>query len=169
MYNYIKEVKKMIERKDYYKTRIFPNLDKIYQWAKLGMTDVQICRNLNIAKRTFVKYLETEEELRQVLAKGRGGAESEIENALFKRAIGYEYTEVHEERVLVKDPITGESNYKMVVTKKIKKHNPPDVSAIKYWLEHRDPKRWHYIESNVDDEKEIEVIVRRKGEDDSED
>jgi len=57
-----------------------------------------------------------------------------IQKALEKRAVGFRYTETTQEV----DPETGE----MVTVKKVRRHYPPDVAAIRHWQTNRDPENW---------------------------
>lgn len=130
-------------RKDYWTDRVEPKLELIEGWARNGLSNQQIALNLGIGETTFYDFVKQHPELNEVLYKGREDAEIYVENALFKRAVGYSHTETTRERQKVFDEDgkwTGE--YKMVLTKKVIKHVVPDVDAQKYWLEHRAPKRW---------------------------
>ena len=46
----------MAGRKNAYDELIAPRLVEISEWAKLGATEKQIAKNLNIAQSTFCKY-----------------------------------------------------------------------------------------------------------------
>ena len=72
-----------------------------------------------------------------------------MENALLKRALGYEYQEVTRERTVIKDDkgqivtdIHGFPCYKMVVVKTVKKEVAPDTTAQIFWLKNRKPEKW---------------------------
>ncbi len=80
------------------------------------------------------------------LNKEKARADEKVENALLKRALGYEYTEVYHERVLNKE--TGE--YEFVLTKEVTKDVKPDISAQLFWLKNRQPELWR-------DKKDIDV------------
>lgn len=125
-------------RKDYYTDKVVPKWEMIGAWARSGLTDPQIAKNLGIGNTTFKRYLEEKEELRDYVRECREDAQIQVENALFKRATGYEYEEITKERK--QDPETGK--WKLVVTKKVLKQVVPDVAAAQYWLEHRAPNRW---------------------------
>lgn len=134
---------KDIPKKDYWKTRVKPKLEMVTGWARNGATDSQIYMNLGIGETTWYRFLNEHEELSEALRLGREDAEVAVENALFKRAVGYRYNEVYRERKKVLDEDgewTGE--WELIVTKKVTKHVQPDVNAQTYWLEHRAPKRW---------------------------
>ncbi|MFL0197777.1 transposase [Clostridium sp. WILCCON 0269] len=118
-------------------------------WARDGLTDEQIAKNLGIGKTAFYKYKRTFAEFENALKKGKEVIDFEVENALLKRALGYSYTEVIRERVLRKDKngkvltdIHGFPTYDMVVTKIVKKEVVPDTTAQIFWLKNRKPKEW---------------------------
>jgi hypothetical protein len=132
-----------IERKDYWKTRVKPRLEMVEGWARNGLDNQQIAANLGVSDKTFKQLLVDKEELQDRVQAGREWAEVRVENALFKRAIGFKYKEVTRERKKVFDEDgdwTGE--WEMVTTKMVLKEQIPDVTAQTYWLEHRAPRRW---------------------------
>ena len=57
-------------------------------WAKDGLTDEQISKNLGISKVTFYKYKASCSELSELLKKSKEVVDYEVENALYKSAIG---------------------------------------------------------------------------------
>ena len=71
----------------------------------------------------------------------------QVENALLKRALGYEYTEVTKEYV----PDVG----KMTVTKEVTKQVIPDTTAQIFWLKNRKPGDWRDkpTDLSLEDEK----------------
>lgn len=56
-------------------------------WAKEGLTDEQISRNLGISKVTFYKYKASCSELNELLKKSKEVVDYEVENALYKSAM----------------------------------------------------------------------------------
>lgn len=123
--------------------KVKPKLDMVSGWARHGLSDEQIALNLGIGVSTFYDYKKKYPELGEALRDGREDAQIHVENALFKKAVGYKYKEVTKERQKVFDldgKWTGE--YAMVTTKTVMKHVQPDTGAIMYWLEHRAPDRW---------------------------
>lgn len=77
-----------------YETQVKPYLTQIKEMAEQGVSQNQIAQTLKINLRTFEKYISEEEDLRQAVYSGREVAIKEVENALYKSAIG--------EKVLVK-------------------------------------------------------------------
>ena len=111
---------------------------KIEGWAKDGLTDEQIAKNIGIGTTTLYRWKEEFEEIRESLKKGKEVVDREVENALLKRALGYEYTETIREAV--KDPDSG--TIEMRVTKEVTKQIIPDTTAQIFWLKNRKPDKW---------------------------
>ncbi|TFJ48524.1 hypothetical protein CKN80_00920 [Carnobacterium divergens] len=86
-------------RKSKYDTHVATRLKEIEWWCREGLTEFEICKRLNIAKSTFNIYKKEFSELMESLKKGKEIADYQVEDALFKRAVGYEYTEITRERI----------------------------------------------------------------------
>ena len=117
-----------------YETVVLPNMTLIGKWARDGATDKEIAKRLGIGFSTFCLYKSKSLELLETLKRGKEIVDAEVENALLKRALGYEYEEITQER-------KGD-NGELVVTKKVKKQVVPDVTAQIYWLKNRVPDKW---------------------------
>ena len=101
-------------------------------WARDGLTDEQIAENIGISVRTLYRWKKLNCQICHALKKGKEVADRQIENALFKRAAGYDYEEVKEEYQ------NGELTKKVVT----KKHIPGDTTAQIFWLKNRRPEYW---------------------------
>lgn len=119
-------------------TNVKDKLILVEGWARNGLTEQQISKNLGVAYSTFRIYKEKYSALSAVLKKGREVIDFEVEGALIKRALGYEYEE--EIKELVTDEDTGIAELKVVKT--IKKKVAPDVTAQIFWLKNRKPEEW---------------------------
>lgn len=97
-------------------------------WARSGLTDEQIAKNIGIATSTFYEWKKKEKEFSEALKKGKEVIDFEVENALLKRALGYEYEE--------------ETYENGILTKKVKKQVAPDTTAQIFWLKNRQVKKW---------------------------
>lgn len=115
-----------------YETLVLPKMTLIEKWCRDGATDKQIAENLGIAYSTFREYIKANSALSAALKRGKEVIDTEVENALLKRALGYDYDEVTEEQ----------SDGKMVVTKIVHKHIVPDTTAQIFWLKNRAPEKW---------------------------
>jgi len=100
-------------------------------WARDGLTDEQIARNCRISRQTLNEWRNTYPAISDALKKGKEVVDIEVENALLKRALGYEYTETMVEE--------SENGFK---TRRTKKFIPPDVTAQIFWLKNRRPEVW---------------------------
>ena len=97
-------------------------------WARNGLTDEQIAENMGISCSTLYDWKNKYSDISESLKKGKEVVDVLVENALFKRALGYEYKEVTKE-----DGVT---------TKVVTKHMPPDTTAQIFWLKNRRPDLW---------------------------
>lgn len=111
------------------------NLLMIEGWARQGLTDEQIAKNMGISYSTFREWKKRYSALSAALKKGKAPVDFEVENALLKRAIGFEY----EETETIIEEIDGKQKKRV---KKIKKVALPETSAIIFWLKNRKPKEW---------------------------
>lgn len=111
---------------------------KIEGWARDGLIDEQIAKNIGIRAGTLYEWKNRFPEFSEALKRGKEVVDREVENALLKRALGYEYTETTREAV--QDPNSGE--VKMQVTKKVTKQVTPDTTAQIFWLKNRKPDKW---------------------------
>lgn len=75
-------------RRRLYDSQVKPYLPQIKEMAQQGLSQSQMANELKINLRTFEKYLSEEEDLREAVYSGRIVAIQEIENALYKSAIG---------------------------------------------------------------------------------
>lgn len=121
--------------KSKYETDVLPRLVEIEAWKRDGLTNEQIMKNLGIGRDSFYRYKDKYSEFSDALKKGKEVADIEVENALFKRAIGYKYKEVIKE---VKE-IDGK---KTTYVKEVIKEMPGDVGAQIFWLKNRKSSKW---------------------------
>lgn len=115
-------------------------------FARRGLSDTQIATNLNINIDTYYRYQKVYPEFYEAIKRGKGPIDIEVENALLKSALGYDYEEVHTE--IVKGSSDGS---KQSLKKKIvKKHQPGNLGAQIFWLVNRLPMIW---KQRKDDDK----------------
>jgi len=55
-------------------------------WARDGLTDLQISKNIGIAMSTFCEWKNKHPEFSEALKRSKEAADYEVENALFKKA-----------------------------------------------------------------------------------
>lgn len=119
---------------------------RIESWARDGLTDEQIAQNIGISRGTLYEWINKYPNIGDALKKGKAPVDFQVENALLKRALGYDYEEVVTE---VEDVPTGKTdpNGQPVMkqrkhVRKTKKHVPGDTLAMMYWLKNRRPDKW---------------------------
>ena len=80
---------------------------------------------MNVWKKQYPSFSES-------LKRGKDVVDAQVENALLKRALGYEYEEVsekYENGILVEKKVT-------------KKHVIPDTTAQIFWMKNRQSLKW---------------------------
>lgn len=129
-------------RKSKYQTHVEPKLLLIEAWARDGMIQEDIAKKLGVAMSSFSDYKNKFPELSEALKRGQEVVDVEVENALFKRAVGYRYDEVTKEASREMDEETGEYKTVMVETKRVTKEVQPETAAAIFWLKNRRPDKW---------------------------
>lgn len=157
-------------RPNKYFTHVKPKLTLVQAWARDGLTLDQIASNLDVALSSFCEYKNQFPELAESLKVGKDEADIAVENALYKRALGYEYTEkvyksveMSDEEYYLQQRLAvnryklehpeatpeelravemGVSRYKMVVVEEKVKEVAPDTTAQIFWLKNRRPLQW---------------------------
>lgn len=150
---------------------------KLEAWARNGLTDEQIASNMGINRRTLTDWKNKYDPISLTLKKGKEVVDIQVENALLKRALGYEYTERTREKVF--DPEAKE--FKLMTTKEVTKEVAGDTTAQIFWLKNRKPDTWRdrkdvAVEGNIHtsnpyDElsvEELRTLARKCEEDEKE-
>lgn len=121
-------------------------------WTRDGLTDEQIAKNIGIQRPTLYDWKKKYSDISDALKKGKEIVDYEVENALLKRALGYEYDEE-------KIEVQKDRNGKTISTKVVQtvKQIPPDVGAIALWLKNRRPDKWR--DKQPDEEKADDKAV----------
>lgn len=118
---------------------------KLEGWARDGLTDEQVAKNIGIVPSTLYVWMNRFPEISEALKRGKEVVDRQVENALLKRALGYKYDEVTHENAYNKDTDEIELVPVKVVTKEVQ----PDTTAQIFWLKNRKPQEWR-------DKQEIE-------------
>lgn len=115
-------------------------LTKLEGWARDGLTNEQIAHNIGINPDTLYTWMNKYSEIADALKKGKEVVDIQVENALLKRALGYEFEET---KVIV------ETDGKKRV-ERVKKHVPPDTTAQIFWLRNRTSKWQNKDKAEID-------------------
>lgn len=155
-------------------------LIKLEGWARDGLSDKQIAEDkIGVSERTFTDWKKKFSSISSVLKKGKEVVDRQVENALLKRALGYETTErtakvvprdkdlisterrEYENRYKIDHPeaelqeikdaaIKAIPTTERIVISEVDKEVPPDTVAALFWLKNRKPKDWR-------DKRETEI------------
>ena len=119
-------------------------------WARDGLTDEQIANNMGINVRTLYRWKNEQSLICQTLKKGKEVADYQVENALYKRALGYTIT-INEQKV-------DKDGYVHDLVKDV--HVPGDVGAMIFWLKNRKSDKWKDKpqEQSNDGNKKVVII-----------
>ena len=112
-------------------------LTRITGWARDGLTDEQIAQNMGIRASTLYEWKNRYPEISEALKSTKEIVDRLVENALLKRALGYEYDEITEELTKTEDGTLA-----MRETKRVRKQVAPDTTAQIFWLKNRKPDDW---------------------------
>lgn len=103
-------------------------------WARRGLTDSEICQKIDLHVATLCewkkKYPDT---IGEALKSGKEVADITVENALFRKAIGYKVKEVS---------YKADKSGNLVPVSAVEKDIPPDTTAQIFWLKNRRPDLW---------------------------
>lgn len=121
-------------------------------WARDGLTDKQIAEKMRITTTTLYDWLKKYPSISDALKKGKAPVDVEVENALLKRALGFEY----EETEIITEKVDGVSRTRV---KKVKKYALPDTGAIIFWLKNRKPDAWRKMSSEM--KRKIEAEAKK--------
>lgn len=130
-------------------------------WARNGLTDEQIAKNMGITVWSLYNWKKKYSHISHALKRGKEVVDIQVENALLKSALGYEFTEVTRERVY------NDKNQKheFKITKKVVKEVQPNTTAQIFWLKNRKPGFWRDrkdINANVNMNNPYEGLTREQ-------
>lgn len=115
-------------------------------WARDGLTDEQLAAKMGITTSTLYAWKNKYPDISEALKRGKEVVDIEVENALLKRAKGYEYLE---EKVEIEELPGGVIKSRKVV--QTIKQVAPDVGAAAFWLKNRRPDVWRDRPADSDD------------------
>ena len=101
-------------------------------WARDGLSLEQIAKNCGVADSTLRDWCDRFPAISAAIKKGKEVVDFEVENALLKRALGYDAIEARREY--------SHKDGEKTVT--ITKHIPGDPTAQIFWLKNRRPDKW---------------------------
>ena len=101
--------------------------------CRLGATDKELADFFGVAESTLNKWKEDHPEFSESLKEGKGLADAEVADKLYKRATGYEHAAVK----IVANANSGQEHIVHYTER-----YPPDTTAAIFWLKNRRPDLW---------------------------
>lgn len=125
---------------------------RIEEWAKSGLIDAQIAKKIGIAPQTLCEWARRFPSFSEALKRGKKPVDDEVENALLKSALGFEYEETITEIVEQADGTQRKQ------IKRIKRYSPPSNTAQIFWLKNRRPEKWREKQMPIEDTTTMERL-----------
>lgn len=128
-------------------------------WARDGLTDEQIAKNMGISYSTLKDWKNKYPAISATLKKGKEVVDTEVENALLQKALGM--TKTFQKPIKIKE--VKYDNGKRVSEKERIEYAeeevfiPPDTTAQIFWLKNRRPDKWR-------DKQKVEISGTLKAE-----
>lgn len=117
-------------------------------WARDGLTNEQIAKNIGINPDTLYTWMKKYSEIAESLKKGKEVVDRQVENALLKSALGYHYRE---------QTVTNKGD---VV--EVEKYEKPNTTAQIFWLKNRKPEEWRE-KQEVQQTGDMSININVKG------
>lgn len=125
----------------------------VLRLAELGLDEDEINQALGLTRNQFDELIK-DKKISSALEKGRGNCARKVEQALYKRATGFEFEEIvntnSESPSGTGSTGTNGNGKTKSVSKSTVKNIMPDVTACIFWLKNRLPDKWR-------DPKDIET------------
>jgi hypothetical protein len=147
---------KKVGNRDKYYTHVHPRLNTILAWRRHGQTYEDIAKNLGVGLSSLHKYVANHGELVEVLKTGKDDAAAEVENAVFRTAIGYEYAETKITLEGTDNPkdfdVSPAEEARQIASGKRRierflKQQAPNTTAQIFYLSNRCSDRWRHKNS----------------------
>lgn len=116
----------------------------------LGATDVELANFFEVNVSTIYLWSVRHKDFSEAKKLGKEQSDDRVEQSLYKRAMGYEHDEV-DIRTVSSGPGMAE-----IVQTPIRKHYPPDTTAMIFWLKNRRREQWR---DRIDVDAKVEMSL----------
>lgn len=126
-------------------------------WARDGLSIAEIAEKIGVTRACLFYWIEKYPEVKEALYTTKEVVDYEVENALYRRAIGYKTVEVKTIIGYAKKDGTRPTRIEKTETEIL-----PDVTACLAWLNNRQPDRWKRNRDNCispDEEKKSQSVT----------
>lgn len=112
--------------------------------CKLGATDFDLAEAFNVHLQTIQNWKNQISEFNAAVRVNKEMADERVEMALYHRAVGYSHNAVKF------------FNYEgEIIPQEFVEHIPPEVTAIRFWLQNRKPKEWRQANGSENEPPQI--------------
>ena len=134
---------------------------RIEGWARDGLTEEQIAKNMGVSRSTLSDYKVKYPDILRAIKNSKEVADREVENALFHKATGYtvKLKKPMKVRHVEYDEVSGRkvAEYERIEYIEEEVHVPADTTAQIFWLKNRKPNEWR-DKVTVTDESSLEKL-----------
>ena len=134
---------------------------RIEGWARDGLTEEQIAKNMGVSRSTLSDYKVKYPDILRAIKNSKEVADREVENALFNKATGYtvKLKKPMKVRHVEYDEQTGRkiAEYERIEYIEEEVHVPADTTAQIFWLKIRKSNEWR-DKVTVTDESSLEKL-----------
>ena len=134
---------------------------RIEGWARDGLTEEQIAKNMGVSRSTLSDYKVKYPDILRAIKNSKEFADREVENALFNKATGYtvKLKKPMKVRHVEYDEVSGRkvAEYERIEYIEEEVHVPADTTAQIFWLKNRKPNEWR-DKVTVTDESSLEKL-----------
>lgn len=135
-------------------------------WARDGLSEEQIAKNMGIGRTTLYEWKQKEPNIANTIKKGKEVVDFEVENALLKKALGYN---VPLRKAFKVKEVIYENGKRLKETERIEyateeMHVPADTTAQIFWLKNRKKNQWRdkvEYETNNDDLNKVKELLSK--------
>lgn len=118
-----------------------------------NLTDKALCDFFKVSMATLSNWKVAHVEFLEAIARAKRPADGMVANSLFKRAVGYDYTEDHAVK------IKGPGGVEVVKIVQLRKHLPGDYNSASLWLRNRQSSLWKAAPEEAKDEDEASKSI----------
>lgn len=131
--------------------------------TQYGCTDPDLSTLFHVKPTTLESWKRDYDGFAEAIRRGRDAFNSgRVEKTLMQRALGYRYKEVTvKQTTLLSGPKGKQIKLPAVERTIVKKHMAPDVTAILFFLQNRNPARWRNVKYLIAD-GEVRTVDRKE-------
>lgn len=144
------------DKENLYEKYVAGKEGKIEERCRDGADNNALAALLGIGVTTLKKIFTQFPEFHDRVNEAKRDADENVESALYKRAIGYDWEEKVSE-VRVNEDGTGTNT----VVRTIRHHTPADTAACIFWLKNRRPNKWRDKQEVMVADTNVQVNVVR--------